>query len=425
MVLQSNNNNPDQLVVHLFRHEAGKMTATLTKHFGFGNVQIAEDIVQETMITALQHWQRGTPDNPTAWLYRVAKNKALDLVRRTKHFSTMQGEITYLTEQDFESEQIGALEDIFEKKAIEDSTLQMLFACCHPALSEEMQIALALKTLCGLSVQEIANAFLTGKDTVEKRLYRAKERIRASNIAIEFPPDNELVGRTDAVLRMLYLLFNEGYNSSHPDTLIRRDICDEAQRLCCLLTENPLTDIPSANALLALMCFQSSRFDARLRESGELVLLSKQTIALWNTEKIAEGTRFLAASARGNEISRYHLEAGIAAQYALAPSFEAIDWREIDKLYSVLLILAPSPIAALNRVIVRSYLLGAELALNELSTLETELGKIYLFHATHGELLKRRGEKASAREAFQKARGLTQSVVEQGYLEQQIQELCC
>ena len=412
-----------ELAAHLFRHEAGKMTATLTKHFGFGNVQIAEDIVQEAMIAALQHWQREIPANPRAWLYRVAKNKALDLVRRKKHFTRIQGDITYLHEQIAEEEHSRALEEIFEKKSIEDSTLQMLFACCHPALPEEMQIALALKTLCGLSVQEIANAFLTGKDTIEKRLYRAKERVRESGIAVEFPRDQDLESRLNAVLHVLYLLFNEGYNSSHPDTLIRRDLCDEAQRLCTLLTEHSLCAKPPVNALMALMYFQASRFQARLKESGELVILSEQKRELWNMEFVAEASRYLAASAEGMSVSRYHIEAGIAAHYALAPSFDVIDWTEIEKLYITLLTLAPSPIVELNLVIVRSHLYGVEMALQELSVLETVLEKWYLLHATRGEILKRSGAIALAKEAFQKAWHLTQSVAEQAYLERKIQDM--
>lgn len=411
------------LTAHLFRREAGKITATLTKHFGFQNVQIAEDIVQETMIAALQHWQREIPANPTAWLYRVAKNKALDVVRSKQRFTKVQGDITYLQEQDAEEEHSRALEGIFEKKPIEDSTLQMLFACCHPALSEEMQIALALKTLCGLSVQEIANAFLTGKDTIEKRLYRAKERVRESGIAVEFPRDQDLESRLNAVLHVLYLLFNEGYNSSHPDTLIRRDLCDEAQRLCALLTEHSLCAKPPVNALMALMYFQASRFQARLKESGELVILSEQKRELWNMEFIAEASRYLAASAEGMSVNRYHIEAGIAAHYAIAPSFDVIDWWEIEKLYITLLTLAPSPIVELNLVIVRSHLYGVEMALQELSVLETVLEKWYLLHATRGELLKRSGAIALAKEAFQKAWHLTQSVAEQTYLERRIQEM--
>ena len=412
-----------ELAAHLFRHEAGRMTATLTKHFGFGNVQIAEDIVQEAMIAALQHWQREIPANPRAWLYRVAKNKALDLVRRKKHFTRIQGDITYLHEQIAEEEHSRALEEIFEKKSIEDSTLQMLFACCHPALPEEMQIALALKTLCGLSVQEIANAFLIGKDTIEKRLYRAKERVRESGIAVEFPRDQDLESRLNAVLHVLYLLFNEGYNSSHPDMLIRRDLCDEAQRLCTLLTEHSLCAKPPVNALMALMYFQASRFQARLKESGELVILSEQKRELWNMEFVAEASRYLAASAEGMSVSRYHIEAGIAAHYALAPSFDVIDWREIEKLYITLLTLVPSPIVELNLVIVRSHLYGVEMALQELSVLETVLEKWYLLHATRGEILKRSGAIALAKEAFQKAWHLTQSVAEQAYLERKTQEL--
>ncbi len=396
------------------------MTATLTKHFGFQNVQIAEDLVQETMIAALQHWQRGVPENPTAWLYRVAKNKALDYVRRKKHFSTMQGEITYLTEQDLEDEQTHALESIFEKKSIEDSTLQMLFACCHPSLSEEMQISLALKTLCGLSIQEIANAFLTGKDAIEKRLYRAKERVRESEIAIEFPDEKQLPSRLDAVLRVLYLLFNEGYNSSHPDALIRHDLCDEAQRLCGLLTEHSLCNSPETNALLALMYFQASRFGARLKESGELVLLSSQDKRKWDSLLIAEGARFLAASARGQSISKYHVEAGIAAHYALAHTFEAIDWHEIEKLYVLLLHISPSPVTMLNAAIVDSYLHGTSSALQKLEALDKNLGKHYLYHATRGKLLERSGDAALAREAFVCAKELTQSAVEKAFLEEQI-----
>lgn len=412
-----------ELAAHLFRHEAGRMTATLTKHFGFGNVQIAEDIVQEAMIAALQHWQREIPANHRAWLYRVAKNKALDLVRRKQHFARIQSNITYLHEQIAEEEHSRALEEIFEKKSIEDSTLQMLFACCHPALPEEMQIALALKTLCGLSVQEIANAFLIGKDTIEKRLYRAKERVRESGIAVEFPRDQDLESRLNAVLHVLYLLFNEGYNSSHPDTLIRRDLCDEAQRLCTLLTEHSLCAKPPVNALMALMYFQASRFQARLKESGELVILSEQKRELWNMEFVAEASRYLAASAEGMSVSRYHIEAGIAAHYALAPSFDVIDWREIEKLYITLLTLAPSPIVELNLVIVRSHLYGVEMALQELSVLETVLEKWYLLHATRGEILKRGGAIALAKEAFQKAWHLTQSVAEQTYLERRIQDM--
>jgi RNA polymerase sigma-70 factor (ECF subfamily) len=284
-----------------------------------------------------------------------------------------------------------------------------------------MQIALALKTLCGLSVQEIANAFLTGKDTIEKRLYRAKERVRESDIAIEFPKESELESRMNAVLQMMYLLFNEGYNSSQTDAIIRRDITDEAQRLCRLLTENPLCNLPEVNALMALMLFQSSRFQARLKESGELVILSKQNRAEWNRETIADGARFLAASARGKSVSRYHVEAGIAAHYALSPSFEEIVWEGIEKLYRVLLALAPSPIARLNLIIVRSYLVGADVALVELADLESALGNHYLFYATRGELLKRSGDEASAKEAWSKALSRTNSASEKKYIQSRIE----
>jgi predicted RNA polymerase sigma factor len=243
--------------------------------------------------------------------------------------------------------------------------------------------------------------------------------VRESNIAVEFPKEAELVNRMNAVLQMIYLLFNEGYNSSQSDALIRRDITDEAQRLCHLLTEHPLCNVPEANALMALMLFQASRFQARLKESGELVILSKQNPDDWNAEYIADGARYLAASASGVAVSRYHIEAGIAAHYALAPSFEDIAWGEIEKLYRVLLTLTPSSIARLNFVIVRSYLYGATAALVELADLESILGKHYLFHATRGELLKRTGDTASAREAYQIAKKLTQSAMEKAFLEKQ------
>ena len=268
--MELNPSNVSKLVDHLFRHESGKMISVLSRLLGLQNIGVAQDIVQDTLLQAMNSWRYGSiPDNPSAWFYRVAKNRAIDFLRRKKKFQEISPQYAYLLESEYTLSP--TIHNLFLENEIEDSQLRMMFACCHPLIPEDSQIALTLKTLCGLSVSEIAKAFLTTDETITKRIYRAKEKIKAEKIELDVPRANELPARVDTVLKSLYLLFNEGYNSSHPDTLIREDLCEEAMRLCHLLTQHSLTANPRSKALLALMCFQASRLDARLDDKSNII----------------------------------------------------------------------------------------------------------------------------------------------------------
>src|SRR4030095_8041726 len=297
-----------ELIPHLFRTEFRKITAVLCKHFGIAHIEIAEDIASDTFLSAVETWTyKGLPANPTAWLYTVAKNKAKNYFHRTNIFSEkIAGEIKKTSSQTEE------IEINLSEENITDSQLQMLFAICHPCIPTEAQIGLALRILCGFGIEEIANAFLTNKETINKRLFRAKEKLRLEKVKIEFPGEAEIGNRLETVLTTLYLLFNEVYYSESQDNVLREDLCLEAMRLTYLLIENDQTNQPNVNALLSLMCFHSSRFAARKNEKGEMVLYHDQDETLWNAELIAKGSYFLHQASQGNKISKYHLEASIA-----------------------------------------------------------------------------------------------------------------
>jgi RNA polymerase sigma factor (sigma-70 family) len=297
-----------ELIPHLFRTESGKITTVLCKRFGIEHIEIAEDITSETFLAALETWTyKGIPENPIAWLYAVAKNKANNYFTRHKIFSDrIAGQIKNSSAVSEE------MEIDLSGKNITDSQLQMLFAICQPCISAEAQIGLALRILCGFGIDEIANAFLANKETINKRLFRAKEKLRAEKVLIEFPDQAEITSRLENVLRTLYLLFTEGYYSESNDNILREEFCLEAMRLMHLLIENEQTNLPNVNALLALMCFHSSRFEARKNDRGEIVLYEDQDENLWNRELIARGAHFLHQSSQGNSFSKYHLEASIA-----------------------------------------------------------------------------------------------------------------
>ena len=408
-----------QTVDHLFRHESGKMVAVLSKLLGLQHLGHAHDIVQETLLQAMNTWgYKGIPENPVAWLYRVAKNKAIDLIRRDHAFRKASSAYGKLLDSAYTL--YPTVYNIFEEEEITDSQLRMIFACCHPSIPAESQIALALKTLCGLSVAEIAKAFLTGEETIAKRMYRAKERIKAEQIELELPPGHELPKRLDAVLNCLYLLFNEGYNSSHPDRLIREELCEEAMRLAYMMTQNPNTALPRTYAMLALFCFQASRFPARLDDRGNIILLKNQDRNLWYRPLIGKGFSFL-ETATVKETSIYHLEAGIAYLHAVAPSFAETDWRAIYYLYEVLQKQHPSPFVALNKAISAMYAKDPSAALTELLEI-TSLGKYYLYHTALGEVYLALGYAAEARKAFETALTLTQSSAEQQLLSGKIKD---
>ena len=406
----------NQIVDHLFRHESGKMIAVLSKLLGLQNLETAQDIAQDTLLQALHTWSyKGLPDNPTAWLYRVARNKAIDFLRREKAFRGICSQHAYLLQSEY---QLNSVHPFFEKEEIEDSQLRMMFACCHPSIPVDSQIALALKTLCGLSVGEIAKAFLKDEETIAKRIYRAKEKIRSENIELELPAPKHLPERLDAVLHCLYLLFNEGYNSSHPEQLIREDLCEEAMRLAYLLTQTSITNLPRTNALLALFCFQASRLRARLDEGGNIILLKHQDRGKWYRPLIQKGFSFL-EEATQKETSVYHLEAAIAYLHAVAPCFATTDWKAIYYLYTILAAERPTPIVLLNKAIAASYAVSKEVALEELQQIKG-LQNYYLYQTAIGEIYFDLHCNKDAANYYQKALSLTRSTAEQQLLQEKI-----
>jgi len=416
---------PDQqlnkIIGHLFRQEAGKMAAVLTRMLGFQSLDLAEDIVQDTLLKALSVWKiKGIPENPSAWLYKVAKRKAIDCIRQYHVHEQHHRELAPALKSEWTLSP--AVNKFFLKDEIEDSQLRMIFACCHPSIPYESQIALTLKTLCGLSIQEIANSFLTNDETITKRLFRAREKIRQENISLEAPLPATLPGRLDAVLHTLYLLFNEGYNSSHPDHLIRAELCEEAMRLCLLLIRNSKTSLPRAKALLALMCFQASRDDARIDADGRIVQLKYQDRTKWNNSLIQKGNFYLNQSAEGAEMSPYHIEAAIAATHAAATSFDKTDWGRILDLYTILSRMKPGAVVELNKAIALGYGKSAAEGLEALNSI-VGLHEHYLFHAAVGEFSLKLGMVSEARESFVEAILRTQSKAEQDLLRARLNNL--
>ncbi|MDO6430268.1 sigma factor [Flavitalea sp. BT771] len=368
-----------ELIPHLFRTEYRKLVSVLCKLFGIEHIEIAEDIASDTFLVASELWGlKGLPENPTAWLYTVAKNKTKDYLKRDSIFA--QNVSKHLQPNATTSEEI---EIDLSVKNINDSQLAMIFVVCHPCNPAEAQIGLALNLLCGFGVEEIANAFLTNKDNIYKRLQRAKEKLRAEKIKIESPTLSEINVRLPTVLMTLYLLFNEGYYSSNQDITLRKDLCLEAMRLAYLLIDNEPMNKPSANALLSLMCFHSSRFDSRLNQNGEIILYQDQDTNLWNQELIAKGEYFLNQASQGDSISKYHLEAGIAYWHTIKADTKE-KWKSILQLYNHLLVNEYSPIAALNRTYALAKVNGKKEAIIEAEKIN--LADHHLYHCLLGEL---------------------------------------
>ncbi|OQP44772.1 RNA polymerase subunit sigma [Niastella yeongjuensis] len=368
-----------ELIPHLFRTEYRKIVSVLCKLFGIDHIEIAEDLVSDTFLLASELWGlKGLPENPTAWLYTVAKNKTKDYLRRNSLFAqNISKEIKYTTTT---SEEI---EIDLSVRNINDSQLAMMFVVCHPCNAAEAQIGLALNLLCGFGIGEIANAFLTNKTAIYKRLQRAKEKLRTEKIAITQPTASEINERLPAVLTTLYLLYNEGYYSPNQDITLRKDLCLEAMRLTYMLVENEHLNTPAANALLSLMCFQSSRFDSRLNPQGEIVLYQDQDTDLWNQELIEKGEYFLNQASEGNTLSKYHLEAGIAYWHTTKADTDK-KWECILHLYNHLLLIEYSPIAALNRTYALAKARGKQEAIKEAEKIN--LSGNHLYHSLLGEL---------------------------------------
>jgi RNA polymerase sigma factor (sigma-70 family) len=369
-----------ELIPHLFRTEYRKIISVLYKRFGFDQIESAEDIASDTFATAAQSWpMNGIPPNPTAWLYNVAKNKAKNYLQRASVFrNKVVPNITERNPLPMPENEID-----LSPQNINDSQLQMMFAICHPSVPAEAQIGLALRILCGFGIDEIADAFLTSKDTINKRLFRAKEKIREEKIRIEFPSISEIDARLSTVLTTIYLLFSEGYYSSSQDQVLRKELCFEAMRLCTMLVENKYTNTPEVNALLSLMCFHSSRFEARINEKDELILYNEQDTNLWNSELVSKGAYFLHCATTGNKLSKYHLEAAIAYWHTKKED-TGEKWENILQLYNQLLQLEYSPIAALNRTYALSKAKGKDCAITEAEKLKLNDNQFY--HSLLGEL---------------------------------------
>jgi RNA polymerase sigma factor (sigma-70 family) len=395
------------LVENFFRHEAGRLVAVLTRFFGWRNFDLVEEMVQATLLEALQSWRlRGIPHNPSAWIHRVAKNRVLDSLRR--EVAGRRALAGWATDRPIPFRGIDAL---FLDTQIEDSQLRMIFACCHPQLAQENQVALALKALCGFGISEIARALLITEAAVKKRLQRATRDLIEHQVDLEPPPANELLTRLDAVHQVLYLIFNEGYSSCRGESAIRADLCEEAARLCHLLCSHPQCSTPTTYALMALMLFHAARLDARVDDHGCILLMEEQDRGKWDQKLIEKAREFLDRSAQGTVVSPYHLEAGIALYHCSAKSYSETDWRGILRLYEALLQMGRSPIYVLNRAIVVAQIEGPLAGIRALEEVEKDDGlrHYHLFDATLGELYCRAGEVEKARSHFRAAKAKTES----------------
>ncbi len=401
--------NQQELLPHLFRTEYRKIVSVLCKRLGIDHLETAEDIVGETFLSAMETWPyKGIPENPTAWLYTVAKNKAKNHLHRQSIFKEK-------IVDELKSASSGIEIDLSEKN-IQDSQLQMLFAICHPSISAEAQIGLALRILCGFGIDEIANALLTNKETVNKRLLRAKEKLRSEKIKIEIPTEAEINNRLENVLTTLYLLFNEGYYSESREAIVREDLCLEAMRLVYLLIEHPATNQPSVNALLSLMCFHASRLEARKNENEEFVLYQDQDENRWNAELISKGMYFLSIASQGNKLSKYHIEASIAYWHTNKADTKE-KWENILQLFNKLLQIEYSPIAALNRTYALSKANGKEEAIIEAEKLKLTTNHFY--YMLLGELYTGI-DSSKARQNFQQAFSLAKTQADKQAIQKKI-----
>ncbi len=361
-----------QLIPHLFRQEFSKISAVLCSYLGIDKMDVAEDITSETFLSAMESWiYKGLPANPTAWLYTVAKNKTKNYINRNKLFNE---KISKQLQRDTAAS--NEIDIDLSDQNITDSQLQMLFAICHPILPPEAQVGLALRILCGFGIDEIATAFLSNRETISKRLYRAKEKLRIERVAIAFPGEHEIDNRLHPVLTTLYLLFNEGYYSESSDAILREDLCLEAMRLTHLLISNESTCKPSVNALFALMCFHSSRFPARRNIHGDIILYNQQDEDLWDKELIAKGAYHLNKASGGNTLSRYHLEAGIAYWFTVKDDSPG-KWEKVLHCYNQLLAIEYAPVAALNRTYALAKARGNKPALHEALKLQMKDNPFY------------------------------------------------
>jgi RNA polymerase sigma factor (sigma-70 family) len=411
-----------ELSEHLFRHESGRLVASLIRIFGIHNLALAEDVVQDAFCRALEMWKvRGVPDNPSAWLMAVAKRRALDVIRRENTARTFAPELARVLQSEWTL--APAVDEAFSSPVVRDEQLKMMFSCCQPGLPEEAQTALVLNILCGFGASEIASAFLTSRAAMEKRLSRGKKALAAGKRLFDLS-DADFGARLSAVQRALYLLFNEGYHSASGQSAVRVELCGEAIRLTMLLLESPSAAQPQTYALAALMCLLAARLPARIDVAGDLNPLTEQDRAKWDARLVEDGLALLDRSAAGAEVSAYHLEAAIAAAHATAGSIEATNWKAIVHLYDRLMAIAPSPVVALNRAIAIGQRDGPDRGLEAVHSIaDSERLRDYPFYpAALGELELRRGHFEAARCLFESAAGLARNFAERRFLERRALE---
>jgi len=397
-------NTTDTAVAAVFREEAGRLTAALVR--ALGDFDLAEEVVQDSLVAALEKWpEQGIPEKPGAWLMTTARRRAIDILRRDKRYR----------------EKLALLErsDLRPDPAEADDRLRLIFTCCHPALSNEAQVALTLRAVVGFTTAEIASAFLVSEATVAQRMVRAKRKIVEARIPYRMPEGNEVAERLDGVLSVLYLMFNEGYLSRGSQAAMRRDVAQDALWLAQLVSQL-MPDQAEVIGLIALMKLTLARSRARFDESGEMVLLPDQDRTLWDHAAITEAVALLEQAGALGATGPYQLQAAIAAIHSESKSWDDTDWRQIVLLYDALLNLSDSPVVRLNRAVALSHLAGPEVALGEVNDLAISLGDYHLFHSARADLLDRTGERGLAREALMRALELTLNPAERALIDRKL-----
>lgn len=400
----------------IYQRDSRKVYATLVRLLG--DFDLAEEALHEAFTAAVEQWTReGIPANPSAWLVSTGRFKAVDLIRRRSRFHELQEEIA------LRAEEVRSANNAHAEQVVKDDQLRLIFTCCHPAIDEKVQVPLTLREVCGMSTEEIARAFLTSPSTMAQRIVRGKAKIRAAKIPYAIPSLADLPQRLDAVLSVIYLVFNEGYSASAGETAIRTELSDEAIRLARLIMD--LLPDPEVMGLLALMLLHESRRKARLSKDGDIILLEHQDRLLWNRELIEEGKRLIERSLSSRRFGAYTIQAAISAVHADAASADKTDWSQIVALYDVLLRVTPSPVVELNRAVAVAMCDGAEAGLALIDPLlnQGELANYYLAHSARGELLRRVGKRAAAKSAFEQALQLAQQEPEKRFLSQKIAAL--
>ncbi len=423
--MKAKTDNVNQLLDHVFRHESGKLVSVLTRVFGAENLDLAEDVVQDSLVEALQQWTyKGVPDDPSAWLYQVAKNKALNILNREKHRRQYSSDVAHFLQSQWTAQP--ALNHIFSEQQILDDQLRMMFTCCHPSISSDSQVALTLKTLCGFSILEISKAFLTTEENINKRLVRARQKIREDRIPFEVPEGKYLDSRLDAVLETIYLLFNEGYSASIGSDLIRFELCEEAIRLAEIIAgHETIQNKSNVYAVLALMYLNATRFKSRTSETGSILTMAEQDRKKWDLSLMQKGFYYLEKSTIHRTLSIYHILAAVSAYHCSAPDFASTDWKSILSLYDKLIQIDDSPVVLLNRAIVLAKVNGTLSGLQELEKIKESpaLSTYHLFHSTQAEFYLQMNEFGKASVSFERAIELSSLQAEKELLKRKL-ELC-